>query len=59
MSHFSTVKTELRQLEPLVKSLRELAASCKETHEEVTGALKAFRRGKTCEMDKLLLSQNS
>ena len=37
MSHFSTVKTELRQLEPLVKSLRELGYSPEQGEHAVRG----------------------
>jgi hypothetical protein len=37
MSHFSTVKTELRQLEPLVKSLRELGYSPEQGDHPVRG----------------------
>jgi hypothetical protein len=37
MSHFSTVKTELRQLEPLVKSLRELGYSPEQGEHPVRG----------------------
>ena len=37
MSHFSTVKTELRQLEPLVKSLRELGYSPEQGEHSVRG----------------------
>ena len=37
MSHFSTVKTELRQLEPLVKSLRELGYSPEQGERPVRG----------------------
>ncbi len=37
MSHFSTVKTELRQLEPLVKSLKELGYSPEQGHYPVRG----------------------
>ena len=37
MSHFSTVKTELRQLEPLVKSLRELGYSPEQGQHPVRG----------------------
>ena len=37
MSHFSTVKTELRQLEPLVKALRELGYSPEQGQHPVRG----------------------
>lgn len=37
MSHFSTVKTELRQLEPLVKALRELGYSPEQGEHPVRG----------------------
>ena len=43
MSHFSTVKTELRQLEPLVKALEDMGYAPDQGERPVRGY-----RGQTC-----------
>ena len=60
MSHFSTVKTELRQREPLVAALRDLGYSPEEGARQVRGY-----RGQTVEaelavaMDQAVISDSA
>ena len=54
MSHFSTVKTELRQLEPLVQALNDLGYSPEQGQRSVRGY-----RGQTVTADLAVAIQDS